>query len=111
MTFLYLNSDQMGRGDEELGRRLLISFLRELLDSGEVPDIIGCVHSAVKLSTQAGEAAEILEAFRNKGAWVASCGSCLDHYGLREKVIVGEIGNMKQSVEVFSKADRIIAPC
>lgn len=47
MTFLYLNSDKMGDGDPELGRKLMKVFLKTLLESGEKIDMIGCVNNLV----------------------------------------------------------------
>ena len=35
MTFLYLNSDQMGDGDSVLGRKLMKSFLSVLAKSDQ----------------------------------------------------------------------------
>lgn len=81
MTFLYLDSDQMGRGDEALGRKLMIAFLRQLHDSGAHVDAIGCVNHSVLLTTQDGPAAELLASFAARGTRVASCGTCLDHLG------------------------------
>jgi len=41
MTFLYLNSNQMGSGDLEFEERLLKIFLEKLADSNEKVDVIG----------------------------------------------------------------------
>lgn len=30
MTFLYLNSDKMGEGDPQLGRKLLVVFFKKI---------------------------------------------------------------------------------
>lgn len=110
MTFLYLSSDQMGTGDAELGRRLLVAFLRELHDAGETIDVIGCVNHGVFLTTENGPAAKILAAFAEGGARVASCGTCLDHFGRREQLLVGDVGSMDQTVEIMTEAERVIRP-
>lgn len=110
MTFLYLSSDQMGQGDEALGRRLLVAFLRQLLDSGAAIDVIGCVNRGVFLTTEDGPAAEILAAFAERGTRVASCGTCLDHYERREALRLGEVGSMDQTVAIMTTAERVIRP-
>ena len=110
MTFLYLSSDQMGSGDAELGRKLLVAFLRQLHDAGTTVDVIGCVNHGVFLTTEEGPAAKILESFAERGTRVASCGTCLDHFGRREQLRVGEIGTMDQTVEIMAAAERVIRP-
>jgi len=110
MQFLYLNSDRMGAGEPELGRRLLAAFLRELAAS-EIPvDMIGCVNDGVRLTTADGEALEHLRTLQARGAVIASCGTCLDHLDLRDSLKIGQVGNMAQAVQLLATADRIIRP-
>ncbi|MBN8218368.1 MAG: hypothetical protein J0L75_17115 [Spirochaetes bacterium] len=111
MTFLYLNADRMGQGDEALGRKLLSTFLEKLAGSETRVDLVGCVNDAVFLTTREGAALEALRRLASKGARIASCGTCLDHHQLREKLLVGEVGNMDQTIQVFSMAEKVIAPC
>lgn len=110
MTFLYLNSDQMGRGDANLGRKLLQSFLEELAKSDVQVDVIGCVNAGIHLTTRKSKALDSLRALESKGAKIATCGTCLDHYGNREDVLIGSIGSMDQTVEVMARADKVIRP-
>ena len=110
MNFLYSNSDKMGEGDPELGKKLLGVFLKTLLDSDVPVDFIGCVNSGINLTTEGSDVIDILRKFEQKGARIASCGTCLDHYHKRDKLLVGELGSMKMTVEVIAKADKIICP-
>ncbi len=112
MTFLYLNSDRMGSGpDDELGRRLLVLFLRKLTESGAAVDMVGCANGAVLLTTQEGPALGILKSLKARGARIASCSTCLEHLGLRDSLLVGEAGNMDDMVQLVATADRVISPC
>ncbi len=112
MTFLYLNSDRMGSGpDEELGQRLLILFLRKLAESEVRVDLVGCANGAVLLTTREGPALNILKTLRARGARIASCGTCLEHLGLRDSLLIGEVGNMDGTVQVLATADKVISPC
>lgn len=110
MTFLYLNSDKMGEGDADLGRKLLKSFLSKLADSDTQIDLIGCVNSAVHLTTEGSEVIDIFKKFEANGVRIASCGTCLDHLELRDKLLIGEIGNMDSTVQIMTTADKIIRP-
>lgn len=111
MTFLYLNSDRMGTGDDGLGRRLLVAFLEKLAESGVSVDLVGCVNSAVYLTTSEGPALEALRKLHHGGTRVASCGTCLDHFGLRDSLQIGEVGAMDDTVRTMAGADRVIRPC
>ena len=51
MNFLYLNSDKMGEGDPELGRKLLLVFLEKLAASDVTIDVVGCVNNGIFLTT------------------------------------------------------------
>ena len=110
MTFLYLNSNKMGHGENKLGEILLESFLEKLSNSDVKIDFIGCVNSGVKLTTSGSPVIDIFKKFEEKGAKIASCGTCLGYYKIKEKLLIGEIGTMEQSVELMAKADKIINP-
>ena len=110
MTFLYLSPDRMGSGDAALGRRLLELFLEKLAASGTQVDLVGCVNGGVQLTTEGSAVIESLRALEARGARIATCGTCLDHFGLRDKLAIGEVGTMEQSVEVMASAERVIRP-
>ena len=110
MIFLYLNSDKMGQREPKLGKKLMVTFLRELAKSDIMIDVIGCVNSGINLTTEGSEAIASLRDLEQKGARIASCGSCLDFYNKRDDLLIGEIGSMDQTVLIMSKADKIIKP-
>jgi hypothetical protein len=111
VTFLYLNSDTMGSGtDRELGEKLLRLFLEKLAASKVAVDLIGCVNGAVHLTTREGPALESLQTLERRGARIASCGTCLDRLGLRQSLLIGEIGSMDMTVQVMATADKILRP-
>jgi selenium metabolism protein YedF len=111
MTLLYLNSDTMGQGDPVLGRKLLLVFLASLADSDVPVDLVGCVNGAVNLTTKGSEALESLRALEKRGARIATCGTCLDHFDMRESLAIGEVGNMADTVQIMGSADRVLRPC
>jgi hypothetical protein len=111
MTFLYLNSDRIGTGDLELGRRLLLLFLEKLVASEVDVDFVACLNEAIGLTTEEGPALESLRTLAQRGAVVTTCGTCLDHYRRKERLLVGVVGGMQQTAEAFASAERVIAPC
>jgi selenium metabolism protein YedF len=111
VTFLYLNSDQIGEGDPELGRTLLRLFLDKLVASEVKVDFVACLNSGAFLTTEDGAALESLRALAARGTIVTTCGTCLEYYQRKDALRVGAVGGMQQTVELFATADRIIAPC
>ena len=110
MTFLYLNSDKMGEGDPQLGQKLLGVFLKKLAESNTKIDVVGCVNSGVYLTTKGSKVIDSIRKLEAKGAKIATCGTCLEHFDLKDKLLIGEIGTMDGTVEIMSIADRIIRP-
>ena len=110
MQILYLNSDKVGKGDDKLGKLLMINFLKNLLEKPHDIQIIICVNSAVFLTCENSKTIDILNSFKENGVLISSCGTCLDFYNLRNKLEVGEVGSMSMITELFLKANKIITP-
>ena len=45
-----------------------------------------------------------------QGVEIMTCGTCLDYYGLKEKLKVGTVTNMYSIVETMNNADKILRP-
>ncbi len=110
MNVLYLNSDKMGEGDDELGRKLLLIFLEKLVAADARIDAVGCVNGGIRLTTEEGPALASLQTLAARGARILTCGTCLDHHGKRESLLIGEVGGMDDTVAMMMTAERIIRP-
>jgi selenium metabolism protein YedF len=107
---VYINSNLLGAGEEALGTILMRSFLRTLLDLKPIPSKLIFINSGVRLTTEGSEVLESLKALSRKGVEILSCGTCLDFYGLKEKLKVGVISNMYDIAQSLLEADRLIRP-
>jgi selenium metabolism protein YedF len=107
---VYLNSNFMGVGEEALGTILMRSFLKTLLDLKPIPSTLIFINSGVRLTTEGSEVLETLKTLSEKGVGILSCGTCLDFYGLKEKLKVGIISNMYDIAQSLLEADRLIRP-
>jgi selenium metabolism protein YedF len=106
---LLLKSAQLGHGEPDLGEKLMESFLKTLDESINIPSAIICVNSAVYLTTMESEPSRILKNFEAKGSHIFSCSTCLEYYKRRDKLIIGQPTNMREIVEILSKAKKIIS--
>ena len=107
---VYVNSNLLGVGEEALGTVLMRSFLKTLLDLNLIPSKLIFINSGVRLTTEGSEVLETLKTLSGKGAEILSCGTCLDFYGLKEKLKVGIVSNMYDITQSLLEADRLIRP-
>ncbi|MGD9974533.1 MAG: sulfurtransferase-like selenium metabolism protein YedF [Desulfatirhabdiaceae bacterium] len=101
-------TDRMGFGDDELGLKLMLSFLRTLKEMG--PDLwrLVFVNNGVKLTIAGSDVLDDLKAYENAGLKILVCGTCLTHFNLLEKKQVGETTNMLDIVTAMQLADKVI---
>ena len=105
-----LGAPGLGQGEPDLGEKLMTSFLSVLLESGRLPARIICINSGIFLTTEGASVAAILARFAEQGTDVVSCGTCLDYFDRRDKLIVGRVGNMKETVESMLSHRKILSP-
>jgi selenium metabolism protein YedF len=109
-TVVYVGTNCMGRGDDELGAKLMRGFLRTMIDEPRLPWRIVFINSGVKLTTVDEEAVDAVGMLAEKGVEVLSCGTCLQHFGLEQELKVGKVSNMFEVIETLSAATKVISP-
>ncbi len=98
----------MGRGDENLGRKLMATFLCGLSQREGVVKTVVLINSGVLLAAEGSEVLEYLMALERAGVEILSCSLCLDHYKVREKLAVGSVINMYGVIELLANAYKVI---
>ena len=109
-TLVVFSSDQMGDGSEELGGILIKGFVYALTQLEELPEAVICYNGGAKLSCDGSLVLEDLKTLEAEGVEILTCGTCLNYYGLTEKLGVGSITNMYAIAERMAGADRIVKP-
>ena len=107
---MVLSSDKMGEGDEALGKVLMKGFLYALASQETLPDTVLLYNGGAKLSVEGADSLEDLKLLESQGVEILTCGTCLNHYGLTEKLVVGHVTNMYDICEKMMKAGKIIKP-
>jgi selenium metabolism protein YedF len=102
-------TDRIGFGDDELGLKLMVNFLRTLKEMGSELWRLVFVNNGVKLTIDGSEVLNDLKEFENKGLKILVCGTCLTHFGLLEAKKVGETTNMLDIVTAMQLADKVIS--
>ena len=105
-----VDTETMGRGDESLGRVLMKGFLFALSQFPEVPDTILFYNGGAHLTVEGSDALGDLRHLEERGTAVRTCGTCLDHYGLKDRLAVGSVTNMYEIAEILTSAEKVIKP-
>ena len=105
-----LSGNTMGTGDAKLGTSLMKAFVFALTKQDQLPDTILCYNSGAYLTCEGADTLEDLKLLESEGVTVLTCGTCLDFYGLKEKLAVGGVTNMYDIVERMENAAQIIKP-
>ena len=105
-----LSANQMGTGDPKLGTSLMKAFVFALTKQDQLPDTILCYNTGAYLTCEGADTLEDLKLLESEGGTILTCGTCLDFYGLKEKLAVGTVTNMYDIVERMENAAQIIKP-
>lgn len=110
VTVTVISSNVMGNGDDELGGILIKGFLYALSQMETHPDTILFYNGGAKLTTEGSVSLEDLKKMEEEGVEILTCGTCLKHYGLMDKLQVGKVTDMYTIAERMMGADKIIRP-
>jgi len=101
-------TDRLGFGDDDLGRALMVNFLRTLKEMGGELWRLVFVNNGVKLTIDGAPVLEDLQGYEKEGLKILVCGTCLNHFDLLERKQVGETTNMLDIVTAMQLADKVI---
>ncbi|WP_321971042.1 sulfurtransferase-like selenium metabolism protein YedF [Paratractidigestivibacter sp.] len=103
-------SDAMGTGDDELGHKLIKGFIFSLTQLDELPATMLFYNGGARLTCEGSASLEDLKNLADAGVEILTCGTCLDHYGLSEKLAVGEVTNMYVIAQKLIGASVVVRP-
>ncbi len=103
-----ISSERLGTGDARLGEILMKAFLNTLWDTEPKPAKLLFINDGVKLTTEGSEVLDALRLLEKKGVEIFSCGTCLEYYQLKEKLEVGLVTNMYDTVVSLLCAGKVI---
>jgi selenium metabolism protein YedF len=107
---VYVSSEGMGRGDEALGAVLMAAFLDTLAHlKGRISHLI-FVNAGARLAVAGSPVLEQVRQLELLGVQVLVCGTCLNHFGIREALAVGRVSNMLEIIETLAAAGKVIRP-
>lgn len=106
---VFFNTNAIGTNDSELGFNLAKMAIFTLSESDNIPTYILFMNEGVKLP--AGEEDQIIDNLNTlieKGTEVLVCGTCLNFYGLSDKLRAGKVSNMYDILGAMQNVNKVI---
>ena len=106
---VFIGKDVVGAGERELGYNLMKMALYTLAQGDSVPAHVLFMNDGVKLP--AGEEQQVIDSLmtlHEKGSIILVCGTCLNYYGLADRLKVGTVSNMYDIMGAMQRADKVI---
>jgi intracellular sulfur oxidation DsrE/DsrF family protein len=102
-------SDGMGVTTEQpLRETLARKFLGLIVDADPLPDAICFYTDGVKLVCEGSPILAELLALEARGVHLVICKTCLDYFGLADRVRCGVVGGMTDIITALWRADTVI---
>ncbi len=105
-----VRSRLMGAGDDDLGALLMRSCINSLGDLDRLPAVVVLYNSGVMLAVEGTDTAGSFIALRDRGVEIIVCGTCIDYFGIKDRLAVGTISNMLTINNTLAQVGHIIYP-
>ena len=109
-TVVAIGSATMGTGNDELGKTLLKAFVFALTQQDQLPKTVLFYNGGASLTCEGSPMLDDLKELEAQGVEILTCGTCLNFYGLTEKLAVGGVTNMYAIVEKLTQAGNVVKP-
>jgi len=108
-TVLLFTRNGLGEAPADLQGKLAQKFLTLINESGLLPAKILFYTDGVKLACTGSPILDQLKQLESRGVELVLCKTCLDYFGLGEKVEAGIVGGMPDIIEAMTKAGKVIS--
>ncbi len=104
---ILVSSDQLGKGEKELGETVLETFFTLIKQRDDLPKAVFCMNSGVFTLTESSYVSVHLKELEAKGVDVLACKTCVDYYDLENQLIAGRISGMPHFIELAAEYEVI----
>jgi intracellular sulfur oxidation DsrE/DsrF family protein len=103
-----ITSDGLGRGDDGLGRRLMMKFVQQLATISPRPHVVAFYNAGVNLLLPSAPEADTLKTLEADGVDLIACGTCLDHFQIRGTIATGRVSDMREIVTTMAASEKVV---
>lgn len=107
-TVVVVTREGMGCAEAALQQKLLDTYLGLLLVGSSLPAAICFYTDGVKLVVEGSPLLKRLSEVESRGVRLIICSTCLNYFGLTDKVRVGIVGGMPDIIEAQGRASKVI---
>lgn len=107
---VFIDGETLGRGDDRLGAILMKTFVMTLKELKPLPWRVVFINGGVKLAADGSDLLPTLKDLENLGVEILSCGTCLDFYGLKERLKAGRVSNMFEILTTLTSSSNVLKP-
>jgi selenium metabolism protein YedF len=107
---VFIATGTLGQGDDKLGDILMEGFITSLTEQDIIPDAICLMNGGVKLAAEGSPLTDVLDDLVNLGCELLVCGTCLEFFDIKDKLLVGTVSNMYDIQERLLNAGSVIRP-
>jgi sulfur relay (sulfurtransferase) complex TusBCD TusD component (DsrE family) len=94
--------------DAAFALEMIDKFFHTLERQAERPYAICFYTEGVRLVTEGSSVALGLGLLEKLGVRILACQTCLQYYGLMDRVVVGTVGGVPDILQVMAEADKVI---
>lgn len=105
-----LTSDRMGNGDDALGEILMRSFITTVAQMDPPPAKVICYNGGVKMTVEDAPTLEDLRQLEAAGTEILICGTCVNYFGIADRIRVGHLTNMYDIAAYLATAGKVLRP-
>ncbi|MCG3137090.1 MAG: hypothetical protein HJJLKODD_00932 [Phycisphaerae bacterium] len=106
-TVVIIRQAGMGLGSDELGQKILATFLGKCSALAGLCAIL-FYNGGVQLLAEGSTLLPVLSALQERGIDLLACGSCVDYFNLRDHLRVGQVKGMDDLLVEMNRADKVI---
>lgn len=104
---ILVSSDQLGKGEKELGEGVLETFFTLLKQREELPKAVFLMNSGVMTATDRSLVSLHLKELEEKGVEILACKTCVDYYEVEGSLQAGKISSMAHFIELAAQYEVI----
>lgn len=104
-----VGSEFMGRGDQELGSILMKGLIYAFANADTPPAKMVFFNGGARLTCEGSVSLEDIRQLEERGCEILTCGTCLDFFGIKEKLAVGGVTNLYAISEFFLAPEGVVS--
>ena len=108
-TVILVTRNGMGDAEPALQQKLVTTYFKLLDENNILPAVVCFYTDGVKLTVEGSPVLASLQSLETKGVRLILCSTCLDYFGLADKVQVGIVGGMTDILEAQRLAGKVIS--